>query len=112
MKASSGLRILLVCCTVLTAILCLNCTSDDTVNITTNTMKSYTEQELISLRDRNEAWLMAQPGVIGTGIGLDADMKIVLRIFTKEISQTTRQSITSKLMNVPIAWEEGDIVAQ
>ena len=112
MEARPVLRILLVCCTILTSILCLTCMGDDTVNITTNTMKTYTEEELVSLRNHNEDWLMAQPGVIGTSIGLDANRKLVLRIFTKGIGQTTRQSITNRLVDIPIAWEEGDIVPQ
>lgn len=75
-------------------------------------MKTHTQEELIALRNRNEAWLMAKPGVTGTSIGLDATKQIVLRIYTKGITQATRQAITSKLVDVPIDWEEGDIVAQ
>jgi hypothetical protein len=54
---------------------------------------------------------MAQPGVTGTGIGLDARGQLVLRIFTKGISASTRQSIAKQLPHVPLDWEEGDVIA-
>jgi hypothetical protein len=54
---------------------------------------------------------MAQPGVTGTGIGLDARGQLVLRIFTKGISASTRQSIAGQLPHVPLDWEEGDVIA-
>ncbi len=74
-------------------------------------MKTYTEDTLLALRDRHEAWLMAQGGVIGTGIGLGPRGQVVLRIFTKGIKQATRQAIAAKLGDVPVAWEEGEVVA-
>ena len=55
--------------------------------------------------------LMAQAGVIGTGIGLNPGGQVVLRIFTKGIKQATRQTIATKLAGVPVAWEEGEVVA-
>ena len=74
-------------------------------------MKNYTQEQLLALRDSQEAWLMAQPGVTGTGIGLDARGQLVLRIFTKGISASTRQSIAGQLPHVPLDWEEGDVIA-
>jgi hypothetical protein len=74
-------------------------------------MKNYTQEQLLALRDSQEAWLMAQPGITGTGIGLDAGGRLVLRIFTKGISPTTRESIAQQLPSVPLDWEEGDIIA-
>ncbi len=74
-------------------------------------MKTYTEDALLALRDRHEAWLTAQAGVIGTGVGLDPSGQVVLRIFTKGIKQATRQAIAARLVGVPVAWEEGEVVA-
>ena len=74
-------------------------------------MPTYTEDELRALRDRHEAWLMAQAGVIGTGIGLNPGGQVVLRIFTKGMQQATRQTIATRLAGVPVAWEEGEVVA-
>ena len=73
-------------------------------------MKTYSQDELLTLRDRHEAWLMAQDGVTGTGIGLDRGGDVVLRIFTTGISDATRRTIATKLTGVPIAWEEGEVV--
>lgn len=74
-------------------------------------MKRYTQEELLAVRDRHEAWLLAQPGVIGTGIGLTQDGKLALKVFTKGMRQSNREAIGRKLLDVPIAWEEGEVVA-
>lgn len=74
-------------------------------------MKSYTDDELIALRDRYEQWLMAQRGVIGTGVGVGAGGNLVLRIFTSGVTTQTRRVITQKLPDIPIAWEEGEVIA-
>lgn len=74
-------------------------------------MKTYTEDELLKIRDRHEGWLMEQPGVTGTGIGLGSSGQIVLRIYTHGIAEPTRQAITNKLAGLPVSWEEGEVVA-
>ena len=74
-------------------------------------MKDYTQEELLAVRDRHEAWLLAQPGVIGTGIGLTEDGRLVIKVFTKGIRHSNREAIAKKLTDVPIAWEEGEVVA-
>ena len=73
-------------------------------------MKTYTEAELVALRDRHESWLMEQKGVTGTSVGLDAGGKIVLRVFTHGITEPTRRAIAERLQGVPLAWEEGEII--
>lgn len=75
-------------------------------------MKQYTERELVAVRDQNEGWLMAQPGVTGTGIGLGTSSSVVLRIYTSGISPPARLAIASRLGDVPVEWEDGDIVPQ
>ena len=75
-------------------------------------MKKYNESELIALRDQNEQWLMAQPGVTGTGIGLSTGARVVLRIYTSGISPPARVAIATRLGDIPVEWEEGDIVPQ
>lgn len=74
-------------------------------------MSTYSEGDLLALRDRHEGWLMAQPGVIGTGIGLGLHGQVCLRIFTHQIAPETRQSILAKFPDVPIDWEEGEIIS-
>lgn len=74
-------------------------------------MTTYTEDTLLALRDRHEAWLMAQEGLIGTGIGLGSQGQVLLRIFTKGMKQATRQAIAAKLGDVPLDWEEGEVIA-
>jgi hypothetical protein len=74
--------------------------------------KTYSQEQLLALRDRHEPWLMAQPGVIGTGIGLDSGGRVVLRIFTHGATPVTRRTIANRLGGVPLGWEEGDVVPQ
>ena len=73
-------------------------------------MASYTEERLLAEQRKNEAWLMSQPGVTGTGVGLTADGKVALRIFTHGMTKQGRVAIAARLGDLPIAWEEGEIV--
>jgi hypothetical protein len=71
--------------------------------------KVYSQDELQALKERNEDWLMSQPGVTGTGIGLTASGDVALRIFTTRITDSTRAAIRSRLPeDAPIDWDEGE----
>lgn len=74
-------------------------------------MKTYSQAEILEARDRHEGWLMAQPGVTGTGVGLGSGGQIVLRIYTHGMAEPTRQAIMKRLTDIPVSWEEGEIVA-
>jgi hypothetical protein len=76
-------------------------------------MKPLTVQELEMLRDQHEPWLRSQPGVVGTGIGLDKTGQVALKVFTNQISAQTRNAIHQRLSAVPLALEEtGEIRKQ
>jgi hypothetical protein len=76
-------------------------------------MKSFTPEELQAVRDRHESWLRAQPGVVGTGIGLDKSGRISLKVFSNKMSADTRIAIAQRLDAVPVAIEEtGEIRKQ
>jgi hypothetical protein len=68
------------------------------------------EDQLQDVRDRNENWIMSQPGVTGTGIGLNRG-QVVLKIFSHGAPAETRQAVAKRLVGVPIAWEDGDVIA-
>jgi len=42
---------------------------------------------------------------------LGSQGQVVLRIFTKGMKQATRQAIAAKLGDVPLDWEEGEVIA-
>jgi hypothetical protein len=69
-------------------------------------MKSFTQHELLAIRDRHESWLRSQPGVVGTGIGMDKAGKICIKVFTDRISPSTRNAIYEHLSDLPVALEE------
>lgn len=71
-------------------------------------MKKFSEQEIQAARDRHDHWLMSQPGVLGSSVGLGRDGDIRLRIFTNQISESTRREIQSRISGIPIDWDEGD----
>lgn len=76
-------------------------------------MRSLSQDELVKVRDGHEPWLRAQPGVVGTGIGLDRSGQIALKVFTNRISAATRNSIYDRLADVPLSLEEvGEIRKQ
>jgi len=66
----------------------------------------YTEENLMDVRDQNESWLNAQPGLSGTGIGLDAGGRVCLKIFTSHMPPATRNQIAARLGGVPVDFEE------
>lgn len=73
-------------------------------------MKKFSEQEIQAARDQHDDWLMRQPGVIGSSVGLGRDGDVRLRIFTTQLSESTRREIQSRIGGVPIDWDEGDEV--
>jgi hypothetical protein len=76
-------------------------------------MSPQSQQELLKVRDQHEHWLRAQPGVVGTGVGLDKGGNICLKIFSNRMTATTRDAIRAKLGDTPVAIEEtGEIRKQ
>ena len=76
-------------------------------------MASMNSDELKALRDQHESWLRAQPGVVGTAVGMDKSGRISLKIFTNRMSADTRHAIYQRLGDVPVAMEEtGEIRKQ
>jgi hypothetical protein len=76
-------------------------------------MKSMTVEELTALRDQHEPWLRSQPGVVGTGVGIDKSGRIGLKIYGNQVSADVRNAIHERLKDVPVAIEEtGEIRKQ
>lgn len=66
----------------------------------------FDETNLLSERDKHEAWLSQQPGITGVGIGADAGGQAAIKIFTNHMPAETKRAITSRLTGVPIDFEE------
>lgn len=76
-------------------------------------MELFSQDQLTRLRDEHESWLKAQPGVVGTGIGLDKGGRVALKVFTNRASAAIRNSIHDRLTGIPLAIEEvGEIHKQ
>jgi hypothetical protein len=76
-------------------------------------MRTMTAQELQTLRDQHESWLRAQPGVVGTSVGIDKTGQICLKIFSNHMPADTRNLIYERLSDVPVAIDEtGEIRKQ
>jgi hypothetical protein len=73
-------------------------------------MKSMSHREIVSLRDQHEPWLRAQPGVVGTAVGMDRTGKICLKIFSDHLSPDTRNAILERLGDIPVAIEETGLI--
>ncbi|PHR86472.1 MAG: hypothetical protein COA78_37920 [Blastopirellula sp.] len=67
---------------------------------------SLNEAQLMQQRDLHEAWLNEQAGITGTGIGIDSGGNICIKIFTNQMSNDTKERITSKLDGLVIDFEE------
>lgn len=70
-------------------------------------------EELVGERDRLEAWLKQQPGVVGTGIGLGPNGRPSIKVFSNHIPTATRNAIVERFGAVPVLIEEtGEIRKQ
>ena len=69
-------------------------------------MPALTADELLKIRDEHEAWLQRQPGVVGTGVGLNAAGEICLKVFSDRMTPQTRNSILERLSGIPTSVEE------
>lgn len=67
---------------------------------------SYTEAQLIAERDKHETWLAQQDGMSGAGIGLSQGGELCIKIFTNQMSTSTKDSILARLTGLPIEFEE------
>lgn len=73
----------------------------------------HTEEELYQVKVTHDPWLTSQPGVVGTGIGLDQGGQICILILTANMPETTRSLIEERLSGYPVGFEEtGDFNAQ
>jgi hypothetical protein len=80
----------------------------------TRTMKTPSQEDLESLRDRKEEWL-TKLGVEATSIGLDRGGNVCLRLWCPKVTPELRRSILEddELSQVPLDFEEGtDFVTQ
>ena len=69
-------------------------------------MAAFTVEELVRIRDEHEAWLRAQPGVVGTGVGLTDTGETHLKIYGDGLLPETRTAIKERLPEIPITFEE------
>ena len=65
-----------------------------------------TREDLVIARDQHRQWLREQPGIQGSGIGLDDDGKLSIVIFTHNASAATRQAVVSKFPGYPVHFQE------
>jgi hypothetical protein len=59
-----------------------------------------------AVKRRHEAELLKVPGVIGSGVGLSADGKPVIKVFVKKETSAMHSSIPSSLEGIPVEIEE------
>jgi hypothetical protein len=69
-------------------------------------MNGMTLEELTVIRNQQESWPRSQPGVVGTGVGMDKSGGIPLKIYGNQVSAETRNAIQARLSEVPVAIEE------
>lgn len=65
-------------------------------------------QQVIKVQDANTADLMALPGVVGTGTGLDENGNVCIKVYTALESQgiTATPKIAASIQGVPVVVEE------
>jgi hypothetical protein len=64
------------------------------------------------VKQRHEGDLLAQPGVLGTGVGVSSQGQPVIKVYVEKATPAMRDSIPSTLESLPVQIEEtGPIVA-
>ncbi len=69
-------------------------------------MGSFTQQQLLKIRDQHEGWLRSQPGFVGSGVGLHPSGELCLKIFSDHMPPAVRNEILKRLDGAPVAIEE------
>jgi hypothetical protein len=73
----------------------------------------YSQEQLITARDKMESWLAQQPGFNGSGIGMAPGGNLVIKIYSNQMPAATRNAIVAKAGELPIQIEEtGEFRAQ
>ena len=73
----------------------------------------WTEESLGTIRDQHEEWLMQQSFIHGTGIGLDRQGRLCLKIYVEAAGAADREQVRQQLKDVPLQFDEtGPIFAQ
>lgn len=73
----------------------------------------YSQDQLISERDKLEPWLLKQPGFNGSGIGMSRGGNLVIKVYSNRMPAATRDAIVEKAGKLPIEIEEtGEFRAQ
>ena len=67
---------------------------------------SFDESQILAERDKHEAWLNHQVGIAGTGVGLDRNGRVCLKIYTNGMPAETKRAISSVLSRLPHDFEE------
>lgn len=67
---------------------------------------AFSEDQLVSERDKLEPWLNGQAGFNGTGVGIGRDGQVCLKIFTNHMPNNIKQEIDSRLQSLPHEFEE------
>ncbi len=67
---------------------------------------AYDEAQLLAEREKHESWLNQQQGLAGSGIGINRDGQICIKIYTDHMPEETKRAIASVLAGVPFEFEE------
>lgn len=74
---------------------------------------AWNQKQLTKVLAEQEAWLLAQSGVVGTGIALGKQQDVCIQIHTHSMAPSTRRLIEDRLRGLPLEFSEtGPISAQ
>jgi hypothetical protein len=69
-------------------------------------MSAFSQEDLLRVRNQHEDWLRAQPGFVGSGVGLSGGGEISLKIYSDRMPADTRNAVLDRLKGVPVVIEE------
>lgn len=69
-------------------------------------MIKFTESELRQTLEKHSIWLFKQPQVVGHGVGIDKDGRMVIKIFVNGLSKSGLEEIEKKFDGVPVVFED------
>ena len=65
---------------------------------------AWTQKQLADVIERNEEWLLSQNGIVGVGVGLDADGNVCVEVLTDDVPSDVRRSVERRLEGVPVVF--------
>lgn len=70
----------------------------------------WTEDQLATMCEEHEAWLLQHTFIVGTAIGYDDQGQLAIKILTDSANAQQRELVMNHLKELPVLFEETGLI--